>query len=126
MARPPKEWLEQADYDMGTAEDMFSAGRYFYAVFMCHLAIEKALKGAYAAKLAKDPPKTHSLVGLLKDMGLSPPPDVGHFIVRLSQASVVTRYPEKLASLKKAYGRTRTASVLAHGREALTWIRGQF
>jgi len=28
-------------------DGMFSSGRYFYAVFMCHLSIEKSLKGLY-------------------------------------------------------------------------------
>lgn len=32
---------------MKTAEAMFNSKRYLYAVFMCHLAIEKALKGIY-------------------------------------------------------------------------------
>ncbi|MBM4030472.1 MAG: HEPN domain-containing protein [Planctomycetes bacterium] len=126
MARSPKEWLEQADYDMGTAQDMFNAGRYIYAVFMCHLSIEKALKAAYAAKLGTHPPRSHSLVGLAKQVGLSPPPDIGSFLVRLSEASIPTRYPEKLAALKKAYGRTRAAGILSQGRSTLAWIRGQF
>jgi len=41
------EWLKQAEYDLETAEYLFSGGRYLYSVFMCHLAIEKALKGLY-------------------------------------------------------------------------------
>ena len=45
MSDKYKEWLKQADYDMDTADAMHSSGRYFYAVFMCHLSIEKALKG---------------------------------------------------------------------------------
>jgi len=45
MRDKPQEWLKQADYDMDTAEFMFAGGRYFYAVFMCHLSIEKASKG---------------------------------------------------------------------------------
>ncbi|MDO9528114.1 MAG: HEPN domain-containing protein [Syntrophales bacterium] len=49
MAEDPQEWLRQADYDMDTAEYMLSGGRYFYAVFMCHLSIEKALKGLFHA-----------------------------------------------------------------------------
>lgn len=36
-------WLLSAKYDVDTAEHMLSAGRYIYTVFMCHLAIEKAL-----------------------------------------------------------------------------------
>lgn len=38
------EWIKQSDYDLDTAKYMFSGGRYTYAVFMCHLAAEKAIK----------------------------------------------------------------------------------
>lgn len=51
MPKEPDEWLRQAEYDMETAEFMLNGGRYFYAVFMCHLAIEKALKGLYQKRL---------------------------------------------------------------------------
>ena len=64
MAKDPQEWLRQADYDMDTAEYMLSGGRYFYAVFMCHLSIEKALKGLFHDRLSVIPPKTHNLIYL--------------------------------------------------------------
>ena len=44
------EWLRQADYDLETAQYMLAGGRYIYAVFMCHLSAEKALKGLLNAK----------------------------------------------------------------------------
>ena len=56
MSEKHHEWLKQADYDMDTADAMFTSGRYFYAVFMCHLSIEKALKGLYSKELAEVPP----------------------------------------------------------------------
>lgn len=37
-------WLEGADYDIGVAEAMYEKGKYPYALFMGHLAIEKLLK----------------------------------------------------------------------------------
>ena len=43
MAQAVEEWFRQADYDIDTADYMFSGGRYFYAVFMCHLSIERLL-----------------------------------------------------------------------------------
>lgn len=45
MINKPKDWFEQADYDYDTAVYMSQGERYVYAVFMCHLALEKALKG---------------------------------------------------------------------------------
>jgi HEPN domain-containing protein len=47
MERQTEEWLRQSDYDMETAEYMCQGGRHMYPVFICRLAIEKALKGLY-------------------------------------------------------------------------------
>jgi len=65
MAKDPQEWFRQADYDMETAEYMFQGDRYFYSVFMCHLCVEKALKGLYQERLKEIPPRVHNLVYLL-------------------------------------------------------------
>ena len=37
-------WKEMADYDLETAEAMFTTGRWLYVGFMCHQVIEKTLK----------------------------------------------------------------------------------
>ena len=56
-----QEWLKQAEYDAGTAEAMFKAGRNIYCIFMCHLALEKALKALYARNFDQNPPKFTAL-----------------------------------------------------------------
>ncbi|HOB83167.1 MAG TPA: HEPN domain-containing protein, partial [Bacteroidales bacterium] len=40
-----EEWYFQSDYDLGTAIDMLKSGRSVYCIFMCHMSLEKALKG---------------------------------------------------------------------------------
>ncbi|KAF5423046.1 MAG: HEPN domain-containing protein [Candidatus Methanocomedens sp.] len=70
MAIKPDEWLRQAQYDMETADYLFEGERYFYAVFMCHLSIEKALKGLYVKRFNKTPPKTHNLIFSLNSLTL--------------------------------------------------------
>lgn len=45
MNQEALEWFEQAEYDLDTAQALRRAKRYVYAVFMCHLSVEKALKG---------------------------------------------------------------------------------
>ena len=126
MGDPIRQWLEQADYDMETAQYMFDGGRYFYAVFMLHLSIEKALKGLYQKKLDDHPPKVHNLVFLLRKTGCMPPEKEGKFIVRLNQANVATRYPEDLSKLMQDYDRRVTEEILTHGRETMEWIKTQF
>jgi HEPN domain-containing protein len=57
MAQPPEEWLRQVDCDMETADSMFAGGRYFYAVVMCHLSIEKFLKGSTGKSVVRSCPE---------------------------------------------------------------------
>ena len=124
--RSPEEWLKQSDYDLGTAESMFQSGRYFYAVFMAHLSLEKALKGLYQQRMGVVPPKTHDLLWLLDKMSVMPPPPVKDPLVRLNTASVVTRYPEDLEEIKRQFTAVITRGILDRAQECLEWIRRQF
>ena len=110
---------------MDTALYMFAGGRYLYAVFMCHLAIEKALKGLYCHKLKEVPPKTHSLIHLIDKMGIKPLPKPGTFIAKLSEASIPTRYPEDLDRIQSLYTKAIVKDLLAQGKEFMTWVKKQ-
>jgi HEPN domain-containing protein len=67
-----EEWFKQEDYDFDTAKYMFVGRRYSYTVFMCHLCIEKALKGLYQVRFDETPPKTHNLLSLLLKLDIEP------------------------------------------------------
>lgn len=121
-----QEWLKQAEYDMNTAEFMHSGGRYFYAVFMCHLSIEKALKGLYCEKLKEVPPKVHNLVYLLSKIGVKPSDEMlGRFIIKLNEANVATRYPENLDKLQKDFTAEIVADIILKSKEVFQWIKKQ-
>ena len=64
MAMTSEEWMRQSRYDIATAEALCRVHRYVYAVFLCHLALEKALKGLCQRRTILMPPKTHSLIHL--------------------------------------------------------------
>lgn len=125
MEHRTEEWLRQAEYDMDTAQFMFDGGRYFYAVFMCHLSIEKALQGMYFEKRKEIPPKVHNLVYLLQEVGIKPPVAPGKFIVMLNEANIATRYPEDLKKLQSCYTQQVVKDILAGSREVLQWIKEQ-
>lgn len=126
MTKNPEEWLKQADYDMKTAEVMFNNERYFYPAFMCHLSTEKALKGLYQERLQEIPPKVHNLVYLLNKIRIKPSEPVGKFLIKLNEASIVTRYPEELDKLQKDFTRPVVKDILLKSKEALEWIKTQF
>ena len=125
MSDKYKEWLKQADYDMDTADAMHDSSRYFYAVFMCHLSIEKALKGLYDKVLDEVPPKTHNLLYLVNKIGKKPEQVLEKFIIKLNTASVATRYPDDLAKIQAAYTEKVTNEMIAKSKDVLKWVKTQ-
>ncbi len=125
MTKSPQEWLKQADYDIETAEIMFDNKRYFYAVFMCHLSIEKALKGIHLERLKEIPPKTHNLVYLVEKIKLRLPENLYDSVFALNRVSVPTRYPDDIQRMLKDYNEERTKKVIESGKEVLQWLKKQ-
>lgn len=125
MEQRTQEWLTQSDYDMDTAHYMHNGGRHIYAVFMCHLSIEKLLKGLYYERKRIIPPKSHNLIYLLNNIGIKPPAQLGKFIVKLNEASIPTRYPENLKRLHEIYCETVVQDILTKGKELASWIKQQ-
>ncbi len=117
------EWFKQADYDMDTAEFMFSGERYFYSVFMCHLSIEKVLKGLYIRKFKDAPPRTHNLLYLLEFIDPDLPEDMYDFVFTLNRVSVLTRYPDNLQKMLEDYNKEKTNEILWKSKELLRWLK---
>ena len=125
MDKLTEEWFTQADYDLDTAEYMLKGGRCFYAVFMAHLGVEKALKGLWQAKLQTPPPKAHNLIYLVEKIGAQPSSEINEFLTTLNDASVPTRYPDDLQKMMADYPKNEVQEILSKAREALTWIKAQ-
>jgi HEPN domain-containing protein len=123
MLRATENWLAQVEYDLGTAEQMFAAGRHIYVIFMCHLALEKALKALVTEETGKLPPKIHDLIDLAQRARLLPSQDQREFIARLNDASVVTRYPDDLSQMMLQYPESLAREYLEKTKELVRWIR---
>ncbi|HAW49839.1 TPA: DNA-binding protein [bacterium] len=121
--KSPDEWFKQSDYDLETAKAMFKAGRYIYTVFMCHLSIEKALKGLYTEKYQENPPKIHNLNYFCEKNGLKLPGNLQNFIDNLNNLSVPTRYPDELEKLLRDYKKDLTEGVYNQTKELLLWLK---
>lgn len=117
------EWFKQAEYDLETAEAMFKTKRYIYTVFMCHLAIEKALKGVYAKKFKNDPPKIHNLNYFCDRIEIELSEEFLNFIDKLNSLSVSTRYPDEIEKLLKSYKNKKTENILNKTKELLKCLK---
>jgi HEPN domain-containing protein len=125
MTKQPEEWFKQAAYDLKTAEIMLENKRFIYAVFMCHLAIEKAIKGIYQYRLNAVPPKVHNLIYLVEKIGLSPSEKLYNAIFELNRVSIPTRYPDDLAKMKREYKKSNTLEIINSSKEVLKWLKNQ-
>jgi len=120
-----KEWLRQADYDFDTAKAMFKTGRYIYCIFMCHLSLEKALKGILIKHKNEIPPKSHNLIYLVEKIELKLNEEDYKFIFKLNDVSIPTRYPEDLKKIMKVYKKEITREFLTKTNKLLKWIKEQ-
>jgi HEPN domain-containing protein len=117
-----EEWFGQAEYDFGTAQAMVRARRYIYSIFMCHLCLEKILKGLLS-KRDIVPPKSHDLVYLLGMISRHIPEKHAEFLEMLNDVSVPTRYPEELSKLLTQYPRKRAVEIVQKTWEAKEWLQ---
>lgn len=120
-----EEWYFQSDYDLETAEDMLTTGRNVYCIFMCHLSLEKALKGLYIKRTGQFPAKTHNLVYFTDKLNIIFSEAQLDFISVLNSVSIPTRYPEDIRKLFSVYLKERAQSILSQTKEIQLWIRQQ-
>lgn len=122
MRKATANWIASAKYDLATAEAMLLSGRFLYVIFMCHLSLEKMLKAVFVAATGKPAPRTHDLIYLVREAGLSLPADHLDFVGIINNASIPTRYPEDLDRLVAEYPRRTASSYLARTKRTLKWL----
>ena len=119
-------WLDIAQYDLDTAESMFSAGRWLYVVFMCQQAIEKLCKGLYLLLVNDNVPKTHDINSLLSGFEDKIPVAIEDskrlLFAKLSAFYLNNRYPEYKDKLSMSLKREEAETILEDSREAFAWL----
>lgn len=118
-----RNWFKSSEYDITTAQAMLVSQRYLYVIFMCHLSIEKFLKGIVAQRINKIPPKTHDLYLLLKLSRVRVPTTYHKIISRLNEASIPTRYPEDISKISRQYNKKVASSYLKDTKDLIKWLK---
>ena len=118
-----EEWLFQSDYDLETANYMLQSGRNVYCIFMCHLSLEKALKGLFVKRLNQFPPKIHDLMHFVKKLALEPEESQLDFLKWINSSGITTRYAENLRAMIKLYPNELTNDIFQQTKTIQQWIR---
>jgi len=112
-------WFKQVTGDLETAKILLRARRYQYAVFFCHLALEKFLKGCLAEQSGRTPPRSHDLVHLAHLAGLLLPLEHGIFFEELNRDALEARYPVG----RVRFTRRMALEYWSKTEKALDWLR---
>jgi HEPN domain-containing protein len=120
-----EEWFFQSDYDLETAQFMLQSGRNIYCIFMCHLSLEKALKGLFIKRLNQYPPKIHDLMYFVEKLELKLEEAHEDFLIWLNEKAITTRYPEDLRNMLKFFPNKQTDNILQQTKTIQQWIKKQ-
>jgi HEPN domain-containing protein len=120
-------WLEQAQYDLDTADAMFTSKRWIYVIFMCQQAIEKLVKGLYGLYLDFDSiPKVHRIAHIAEGFEdkLSQPISADAYALfdLLSSYYLNNRYPDYSDKLAKQTDQRKARETLDKTKEVFAWL----
>ena len=88
-------WLDSAAHDWDTAENLFSAGKYDWCLFIGHLVLEKTLKAIYVQDSNNQlPPKTHNLIKLAENTHITLTEEQQFFLDEINDFNLEVRYPQ--------------------------------
>ncbi len=115
-------WSDGAAYDLETGEALLQAGKYPYALFFGHLALEKLLKALVVKGTGSHAPLTHSLPALASKSGIAVPEAMMDQLAEITEFHIESRYPddrrEFYALCTEAFARAKNREI----RDIYSWL----
>lgn len=118
-----KYWLEGAERSFDTAQYLFKGKRYSDALFFCHLALEKILKGLVVQKTKKQAPYIHDLTRLAQDAGLGLDVKQQFHLKEISTFNLKARYSPVKYDFYKKVSREYAQRYLKITKEFYLWLK---
>lgn len=87
-------WIDTANRDYKTMQNLYQSGDYHWSLFVGHLVIEKLLKSIYVKHVDDNPPRTHDLLRLAERIGLEITEQQKDMLDLLTTFNISVRYPD--------------------------------
>ncbi len=113
-------WTESAEYDMGVADALYQTGKYPYALFMGHLAMEKLLKSLVVKNTREHAPLTHLREKLARKSKAEIPEETNIKLREFMEFHFEARYPSEQNAFYKKFTKTYTDKNLKEIKKQLT------
>lgn len=126
MREEIKNWWEQAERDIKTAENSYKSEDYYASVFWCQQALEKGLKAyiMFHKRLSSGKLNFYSLIKLARTANV---PSKFHLFLRsISPEYYISRYPDASEETPyKLYTKEDTKTILEKTNEIFKWLKIQ-
>ncbi len=116
-------WLQGAEYDLGVAEAMHQTGKFPYALFMGHLALEKLLKSLVVKNTKTHAPFTHSLPFLAEKAKVTFPEGMHIKLREFMEFHFEARYPDVNKAFYNKCTKSYTSKKLKEIKEVFKWVK---
>ena len=119
-----EKWLDIVAEDLEVAELLFKNGHWLYTAFMCHQAIEKALKAYWCVCRDDDPPFLHDHRKIAQGCGLytKMSEEQKNFLALIRDMNIEARYKEYKDAIARTLNRESTAEILETTKQMHAWI----
>ncbi len=102
---------------------MLDTKRYPYVLFMCHLSIEKLLKGICVKESGRHSLYTHNLVELAKKTKIGFSDEQKKLLAELSGFNIEARYPEWKSDFYKMATKAFTEKYYIQTKKFYLWLK---
>ena len=122
VERVAQYWLTTANDDLTASEHLFASGDYTHALFLGHLNLEKLLKAGVVLHTGEHAPLSHNLRYLAEKSGIILAEGQESVLVRVTEYSIKTRYPDMALQFKHQCTREFCKTELRQIKEFGKWI----
>ena len=119
-------WFKSSDDDWKVVRSMFKTKHYVYALFFCHIAIEKFLKGMIVSKTGKNLPRSHDLLFLAERAGLELDASQRRKLSEINSFNIRARYDDYKLKFHKKAGKVYTEKYISTTNKLMKWLKKEF
>ena len=116
-------WIESAEKDYKTMNDLYETKNYSWSLFMGHLVIEKLLKALFVKRIGEYPPLIHDLRRICEKSGIEL--DMSQQIVldSISRFNINARYDDYKQSFYLLCTESFTKEWIENIKNCRLWIK---
>jgi HEPN domain-containing protein len=116
-------WINSADNDFKTMENLYHSKDYHWSLFIGHLVIEKLLKAIYIRNIGSiNPPRSHDLLLLADKSGIKVDEIKKDKLDLITTFNISARYPDYKESFYKKCTASYTADQIENIKELRLWL----